>query len=175
MGLLTTPVNKLAYSLEPLRKANYILKLTSPTGGSMPEGGSGHLHVKSLGSLVDEITSEKYKAFNSDFDVPTGKTTSTMAVDIRFMREREVYDFFTTWLKRVYNINSDKVGLYDQVVGQGSIEIYGPDGKEAIYTIGLIDVWPKSITVNGLDSDDDGTSPASWSVNLSIGGVKWRS
>lgn len=174
MGLLRTPVNRLAYDLEPLRKANYILKLTDPSGKSMPEGGSGHLHVKSLGSLVDEIASEKYRAFNSDYDVPSGKSTSSLAVNVRFFREKEVYDFFTSWSRKIYSLHSDRVGLYDQIVGQGSIEVYGPDGKDAIYDIKLVDVWPKSITIEGFDSDDDGASPASWSVNLSIGGVKWE-
>ena len=173
MGLLRTPVNRLAYDLEPLRKAHYILRLTDNNNKSIPDGGDGHLHIKGLGDLTDEISTETYRAFNSDYDVPSGKKTAALQVTINFYQKKEVYTFFTDWYKRIWNINNDKVGLYDLIVGHGSIEVYGPDGKSPSYTIKLVDVWPKSITIGSFDSDDDGSAPASWSVNLSIGGVRW--
>jgi hypothetical protein len=68
MGLLKSPVNQLAYSLEPLRKSHYILKVSRWDGVSIPETGSntGHLHISGIGELVNEIATERYKPFNAD-------------------------------------------------------------------------------------------------------------
>jgi len=184
MGLLKSPVNQLAFNLEPIRKSHYILKVSRWDGASIPEIGSntGHLHIVSIGDLVNEIATERYRPFNADYEIPSSKPVSSLSVTIRFLDKREVYEFFAEWHKRIYNVNRGSIALYNNIVGSGSIEIYGPSEKgpsvnspsTPIYTIKLLDVWPKSMTTNGFDSDDDGVTPASWSVALSIGGVTYE-
>jgi hypothetical protein len=184
MGLLSSPVNQLAFTLEPLRKSHYILKVARWDGASIPEIGSntGHLHISNIGDLINDIGTERYKPFNADYEIPSSKPVSSLLVSIRFLDRKEIYDFFTEWHKKIYNVNRGSIALYNNIVGNGSIEIYGPSEKGSttpespsspIYTIKLLDIWPKTITVNGFDSEDEGLTPASWSVVLSVGGITY--
>ena len=184
MGLLKSPVNQLAFSLEPLRKSHYILKVSRWDGESIPETGSntGQLHISGIGDLTNEIRTEMYKPFNADYEIPSSKPVSAINVSIRFLDKKEVYKFFADWHKKIYNVNRGSIALYSKIVGSGSIEVYGPSEQGAdkpsspskpIYTIKLLDVWPKSITIGSFESDDDGSTPASWSVSLSVGGITY--
>ena len=185
MGLLNSPVNQLAFNLEPLRKSHYILKVSRWDGASIPEIGSntGHLHISGIGELVNEIGTERYKPFNADYEIPSSKPVSSLNVSVRFLDNKEVYKFFADWHKKIYSVNRGAIALYNNIVGSGSIEIYGPSERTGdapsspsspIYTIKLLDVWPKSITIGAFESEDDGTSPASWSVSLSVGGISYE-
>ncbi len=166
---------------EPVRKAYYKLELVNSRGNNMPE--SSKYHIQSIGDLVDDIKTEPYAPYNGDFEIPVGKATTQLPIIVRFFRDNAVYKFFKDWKRLVYNPDTDQFGLYSDIVGSGIIKLYGPSAEKAsgsqilnppidpLYEIRLNDVYPKSLVISGLDSEDDGSSPATWQVTLSVGSV----
>lgn len=176
MGLLKTPINRLAFdaSLEPIRKSHYVLRLVDSQGRSFPEdnGDSGIFHVSGIGDLSDEIRTTFHKPFNTDFEIPVGKAVSQLQVTIRYLSDKAAYSFFSRWFRSIYNEETGEFGLYNQIVGSGLLELYSPDGRFPLYQIRLLDVYPKTMTTGAFESEDDGGSPATWGVTLSVGAIR---
>lgn len=183
--LLKSPSQVLAYSLEPVRKAHYILELSDNKGEPLPN--DAQLHISGLGGISDTIDSTTYVLFNSGFEYPSGHSPTNVNIELRFFADtnQKVFKFFTKWRKSIRNNETDAYGLYGSIVGQGRVKLFGPSERDGpkdspqspttpILEIKLVDVWPKTLKIGDLSSDGDDTATASFTIDLSVGELSFE-
>lgn len=159
---------------EPLRKSHYMLELVDLNGSNMPQPTG--FEIFSVSGVESVIETRQYKPVNSGFEIPIGFSASSVSIGMRFFKDKKLFEWFTAWFTAIYDPEHDTFGIYDNIVGSGKLKLFGPSKRSAsepgpptepLYTIELMDAYPKKIGLDQLSSDDDGTSPASWSVTLS--------
>lgn len=160
------------HSGEVHRKSWWEMDLNAPTG-SMPT--DCQYRIRQMPSPSDCTNVVTYVAINSEWLYPgIKKAAGNVDIKLHLYAKDALYEFFRSWLKLVYDPETEEVGLYSDVVGSGSLKLYVPAEKGLIKldrTIDLIDVWPSGMSLGELDRDSDG-EPLGYTVTLQVMDVR---
>lgn len=176
--LLKSPNGILASSLEPLRKAHYAFSFQSPVG-EIISSPTDLMHLAGGSGISDQLTTEKFVLLNSEFEIPTLKPSGQIKIPCRFMTNPAIFKKWKKWRDKVYNRNTDTFGLFDEFVGSGALKLFETSSggstpappTSAKVEIKLIDIYPLTVDIDDLSSEDDGASPLLYTVTLSVGDV----
>jgi len=176
--LLKTPNGILASSMEPLRKAHYAFSFQCPFG-DIVSSPTDLMHLAGGSGISDQLTTEKFVLLNSEVEVPVLKPSGQMKIPCRFMTDSTIFRRWKKWRDKVYNRETDTFGLYDEIVGSGTLKLFETSSggsspappTSAKIEIKLIDIYPITVDIDELSSDDDGAAPLLYTVTLSVGDV----
>lgn len=176
--LLKTPNGILASSMEPLRKAHYAFSFQCPFG-EIVSSPTDLMNIVGGSGFSDTINTEKFLLLNSEVEIPTLKPSVQVKIPCRFLTDPIVYRKWKKWRDKVYDRKTDTFGLYDEIVGSGTVKLFATSSGGSTpapptspkVEIKLIDIYPISVDLDELSSEDDGCSPLLYTVTLSVGDV----
>lgn len=169
-------------SHEPVRQTWCTFEISaSPVGRSPAEE---DFALRSVPALRSGVNSTPVTGVNSILQVPQLHEACGGGFRFQLYLNTKGLAFWRSWLDRIYDPDTDEIGLYNDIVGQGLIRLYAPGGQngatfaettacaepQLVHRIRLTDVWPTAITFAGFNRDDDG-SPAEYDVELQIADV----
>lgn len=152
---------------EVCRRSWWELNISAPTG-EMPS--DGQYKLRNLPDIMSKIGAQQYTSVNSRQAYPHLKeAVGCTALGIHLYESDQLADFFKEWYKKVYDPETEAVGLYSDVVGQGTLKLYipGQGSPTEARTIKLVDCWPSGISIGSVDRDSDG-EPLKYTVNLEV-------
>ncbi len=159
---------------EPVKKSWWTLEVEGP-GSLGPFPKDLDWQVRNVPALASQVSPVQVVDVNSSLNIP-GQKLSTCG-DFRFhlYSADKILKWWRAWHKLVYDESTGAIGLYSEIVGQAKVILWVPgEGEKAApvqnRTFLLRDLWPTSITVEGLDREDDG-SPVSYDIGVSIADV----
>ena len=162
---LVSPYNIIASSLEPARKSHFSVDFQSPLG-SMPE--IGRYSLRSIPPPPAQLRADPATVFNSQLYVPGVKAPAGDIVLLHILYlDDTILNWWKDWFKLLYDPETDRVGLLNEVVGQGSITIHYPTGTKSDMKIELHDCFPGSVKLAHLDVESAG-EPATFEVTLYV-------
>jgi hypothetical protein len=155
---LINPMGVVCASTQPILKHMYDVTFSSP-GGTF--SGMNNLEDLRISGLKQTMGIINYTPFNSTWPIAGIKEPVRDAVcTFRFLDGTKGFDFWKAWFRRVYDPETDRVGLFPEYRGDGTINIYKAGSSKAQPsqwgTIRLKDCWPMSIGPDELDMSSDG-------------------
>lgn len=165
---IKNPSGTVCMSSTPIQRAHFQLSFQSPSGSF---GDSENLEILTFPSLSQIIEARDFVAFNSQIPYAGIKQKIVETAKFRFFDNTKGISFWTDWFKKVYDLESDKVGIISEYAGTGEVTIFKAAGSaEDDMTewgkIKITDCWPSSVGADELDMSSD--EPLSYSVTLQI-------
>jgi hypothetical protein len=152
--------------LEPIRQNHFEISIIDNQGTRMPD--IGQYSILSLPSISNPVQIAQYAMVNSYFPVPGIKEHGgSIPLVFRSCSNTKALEFFTAWRSRVYNAESDTVGLYMNVIGSGEITPYKPgeagrgcpqEPEELGKKVRLEGIWPVDVLFNEFSMDAEGAN-----------------
>lgn len=162
---LLSPYQNIAHRLEPIRRNTFSVSFDGPNG-LLPE--DARFALQSINPPAAVMRAETIAAFNSQLFVPGIKSPAgEVALSCIFFYGHGIFEWWMDWFKIVYDPETDRVGLLNEVVGQGAITLHTPDGERTRQQIYLRDCWPGSVQMSSLDMNSNG-EPAQFEVRLNV-------
>lgn len=155
---------------EIVRSSWWELELNSPTG-RMPT--AFQYRIREVPSLGDGVEAVAYTPINSQVLYPGQKRAAgSLDLKLHLYDKDELYKFFEDWHKLVHDEDTDAIGVYDDVVGQGVLKLYSAGNTDPVLskTVKLIDCWPNSITLGAATRESEG-DPFGYTVTLQVTAV----
>lgn len=151
---LTSPYGQIAPQLEPVRRSHFDVRFYGPAG-AMPQEGT--LALRSALPAAAAMEASPHTGRNSQIPIPGIKSSGGPATLVfRIFGGTSLLSWWNGWYKLVYDPDTDRVGLFEEVAGRGEVTLYLPTGQPAGVKAILKDCWPTSIRIGQLDVDDPG-------------------
>lgn len=105
---------------------------------------------------------------NSQIPMPGIKPPAgPSSISFMILGGADILNFWKNWWRKVYDPDTDRVGLFNEVAGTGHIELFFPDGAPSGVKATLRDCWPSNVVVGPTSSQSDGDA-ASFEVQLEV-------
>ena len=173
MGMpLQSPFNRLVPNLEPVRRAHFGVTFQSPVG-PMPQE-EAVLALRTALPAAAAIAAAPHTARNSQIPIPGIKSSGgPITLVFRIFTGSKLLQWWQSWYALVYDPDTDRVGLFNEIVGRGEVILYGPDGQPAGVKTILRDCWPTAIRMGQLDVEDAGDC-ADFEVSIEVTDVAYE-
>lgn len=154
---ILNPFGLVCMSAQPIQKAHFQLTFNSP-GGSFSE--NNNLEILSFPALKQLVEVRDFVPFNSQIPYAGTKQKVMGDASFRFFDTTSGYKFWMEWFKKVYDPDSDTVGILTDYLGNGEVKIFKPNGDAESDmaewgTLSLKDCWPSALGVDALDMSSD--------------------
>lgn len=166
MAIIQNPNNVILSGMgvpgyEPVLKHRFVFNIIKGPSGSDPMDQKAQWAVKTFTSGSKTVDSANYQMMNRQIKFPTGRAAQesvSLGIILYGGRTNPAYKYFWDWFKKIYNDQTDEVGLItdrgDTMGGTGELLSLNTDGTTALKII-YNNMWPSKFKISDMDRSSE--------------------